>query len=117
MNQDRILSMIGMATKAGAVKNGETAVDSAIKAGKARLVVVAHDASARTKKGYKDSCAYYKVPLVFYKDKASLGHSIGKQFRASLAILDEGFAASLLKKCRELSDPEVEIIEGGSADA
>lgn len=117
MNQDRILSMIGLATKAGAVTSGEFSVDKAIKAGKARLVIIADDASDRTKKGFKDSCTYYRVPLVIYKDKETLGHSMGKQFRASLAILDTGFADSLLKKCRELTDSQVEIIEGGNDDA
>lgn len=117
MNQDRILSMIGLATKARAVVSGEFSVEKAVKAGKARLVMIADDASDRTKKNFKDSCAYYKIPLVIYKDKETLGHSMGKQFRASLAILDSGFADSLLKKCRELSDSQVEIIEGGNADA
>ena len=117
MNQDKILSMIGLATKAGCVVSGEFSVDKAIKAGKAELVIIADDASARTKKGFVDACAYYELPLVIYKDKESLGHSMGKQFRASLAILDKGFADSLLKKCRELSDSQVEIIEGGNADA
>ena len=117
MNQDRILSMIGLATKAGAVTSGEFSVDKAIKAGKARLVVIADDASDRTKKGFKDSCLYYKVPLIIYKDKETSGHSMGKQCRASLAILDSGFAGSLLKQCKGLSDSKVEIIEGGSVDA
>jgi ribosomal protein L7Ae-like RNA K-turn-binding protein len=117
LNQDRILSMIGLATRAGAVTSGEFSVDKAIKAGKARLVIIADDASDRTRKGFKDSCSFYGVPLVIYKDKETLGHSMGKQFRASLAILDTGFADSLLKKCRELSDSQVEIIEGGNADA
>ena len=108
--------MIGLATKAGAVTSGEFSVDKAIKAGKARLVIIADDASDRTKKGFKDSCSFYRVPLVIYKDKETLGHSMGK-FRASLAILDMGFADSLLKKCRELTDSQVEIIEGGNADA
>ena len=109
--------MIGLATRAGAVTSGEFSVDKAIKAGKARLVIIADDASDRTKKGFKDSCSFYGVPLAIYKHKETLGHSMGKQFRASLAILDTGFADSLLKKCRELSDSQVEIIEGGNADA
>ena len=117
MNQDRILSMIGLATKAGNVVSGEFSVEKAIKTGKAFLVIIADDASDRTKKSFKDSCSYYKVPIVIYKDKETLGHSMGKQFRASLAILDKGFADSLLKKCRDLSDSQVEIIEGDNADA
>ena len=56
--------MIGLATRAGAVTSGEFSVDKAIKAGKARLVIIADDASDRTKKGFKDSCSFYGVPLV-----------------------------------------------------
>lgn len=117
MNQDKILSMIGLATRAGRCVSGEFAVDKAIKQKSAKLVVIADDCSKRTKKDFTDSCSYYKVPLVIYKDKEALGHSMGKQFRASLAILDEGFADSLIQKFRGLTDSQVEIIEGGNADA
>ena len=34
-------------------------------------------------------CEFYQVPIYFYKDKDTLGHAMGKEFRASLAILDE----------------------------
>ena len=109
--------MIGLATKAGYVVSGEFSVEKVIKSQKASLVIIADDASDRTKKNFADSCAYYNLPLVVYKDKETLGHSMGKQFRASLAILDKGFADSLLKKFKELSSSQVEIIEGGSANA
>lgn len=42
-------------------------------------------------------CDYYHVPICFYKDKDTLGHAMGKEFRASLAILDEGFATECMK--------------------
>lgn len=109
--------MLGLAMKAGNVVSGELSVEKAIKKRKAKLVMIAEDASERTKKNFKDACLFYNVVLIIYKDKEALGHSIGKQFRASLAILDKGFADSLLKKCRELSDSQVEIVEGGSINA
>ena len=34
----------------------------------------------------------------FYADKDTLGHAMGKEFRASLAILDEGFAKGIQKQ-------------------
>lgn len=116
MNQDRILSMIGLATKAGRCVSGEFSVEKAVKSGNAFLVVIADDVSQRTRKNFSDSCAFYGVPLVIYKDKETLGHSMGKQFRASLAITDEGFAGALLTKFRELDDSMIEII-GGNANA
>ena len=43
-------------------------------------------------------CEFYKVPIYFYGDKDTLGHAMGKEFRASLAILDEGFAKGIQKQ-------------------
>jgi ribosomal protein L7Ae-like RNA K-turn-binding protein len=68
-----------------------------VKSKKAFLVVVASDASDNTKKMFSDMCTFYKVPIAFYSDKVSLGHAIGKEFRASLAVLDEGFGKQIQK--------------------
>ena len=35
-----------------------------------------------------------------HKDKDTLGHAMGKEFRASLAILDEGFAKEIMKQMK-----------------
>ena len=45
-------------------------------------------------------CEFYEVPIYFYKDKDTLGHAMGKEFRASLAILDEGFAKEIMKQMK-----------------
>ena len=39
----------------------------------------------------------YIMTKDFYKDKDTLGHAMGKEFRASLVILDEGFAKGIRK--------------------
>lgn len=54
------------------------------------MVIVADDSSDNTKKNFRNMCEYYKVPVYFFSNKEELGHAIGKEFRASLAILDEG---------------------------
>ena len=38
------------------------------------------------------------------EDKDTLGHAMGKEFRASLAILDEGFADGILKELKDRED-------------
>ena len=97
MNQNKILSLIGLATKAGRTVSGEFSTEKEVKSGRAALVIVADDASDNTKKKFKNMCDFYHVPNYFYKDKDTLGHAMGKQFRASLAILDEGFAKGIRK--------------------
>lgn len=95
--QDRVLSMLGLATKAGKIASGEFSVEKAVKSNKAYLVIVSADASDNTKKMFTNMCTFYKVPIYFYADKEALGNAIGKLTRASVAVLDEGFAKSLVK--------------------
>ena len=89
--------MIGLATKAGKVASGEFCTEKEVKSGRAYLVIVADDASDNTKKKFQNMCDFYQVPIYFYKDKDTLGHAMGKEFRASLVILDEGFAKGIRK--------------------
>lgn len=102
MRQDKALSLIGLSTKAGKTVSGEFMTEREAKARRAYLVIVAGDASENTKKNFRNMCEYHKVPICFYGDKESLGHAMGKQFRASLAVLDEGFAKGILKKIQEM---------------
>lgn len=95
MITNRILSLIGLATKAGKTVSGEFATEKETKSGGACVVIVAADASDNTKKKFQNMCEFYKVPIYFYGDKDTLGHAMGKEFRASLAITDAGFAKSL----------------------
>ena len=103
-NRDKVLSLIGLAMKAGRCTSGETMTENETKLGRARLVIVASDASDNTKKKFRDMCEFYKVPICFYGDKDTLGHAMGKEFRASLAILDEGFADGILKALKNRED-------------
>ena len=91
------MGLIGLATKAGKTAGGEFLTEREVKSGRAALVIVAEDASENTKKKFQNMCEYYKVPIRFYGDKDTLGHAMGKQFRASLAVLDEGLAKGIRK--------------------
>ena len=98
MNQNKVLSYVGLATKAGKVASGEFSTEKAVKEGKACLVIVATNASDNTKKMFTNMCAYYEVPIYFIGEKYELGHAMGKEFRASLAILDQGLANAISKQ-------------------
>ena len=89
--------MVSLATKAGKTASGEFSTESEVKAGTAFLVIVAGDASENTKKKFKNMCDFYEVPIYFYGDKDTLGHAMGKEFRASLAVTDAGFAKGIMK--------------------
>lgn len=108
MINDKVLSMLGLAAKAGKVLSGEFMTEQTVRAGNAYLVIVATDASDNTKKNFHDMCLYYKVPILDYGLKAELGHAIGKEIRASLSVIDEGFAKSIIKKSKTIGDAEVD---------
>lgn len=90
--------MLGLAAKAGKVASGEFMTENAVKSDRAALVIVAEDASENTKKKFTNMCEYYKVPVRIHGIKDELGHFIGKEFRASLAITDKGLAQAVMKK-------------------
>ena len=97
MLRNRLFSNLGLAQKAGKIASGEFATEKAVKSYMAAMVIVAGDASENTKKKFRNMCDYYHVPTYFYEDKDTLGHAMGKEFRASLAVLDAGFAKGIMR--------------------
>lgn len=104
MKQNKVESLLGLCARSRNLVSGEFAAEGAVKDGSACLVIIATDASANTKKLFKDKCSFYEVPCFEYGTKASLGHAIGKEIRASIAVLDEGFAKSIKKYLEGLNE-------------
>lgn len=98
MQKDKVLNLIGLAQKAGKVVSGEFMTEKAVKTGEAALVILAEDASENTQKKFRNMCEFYKVPLRIHAAKDYLGHAMGKELRASLAVVDNGFAQAIMKK-------------------
>lgn len=96
MNKNKALSMLGMATRAGKTVSGEFAVEKSVKQGTAVLVLIAEDASDNTKKKFTDMCTYRNIPYRLFADRESLGKSIGKEFRACVAVEDENLAKVII---------------------
>ena len=91
------LSLLSLCQRAGKMKTGEDTVEKAIQKKEAKLVIIPEDASDNTKKKFQNMCDFYKVPIYFFEDKDTLGHAMGKEFRASLAVTDAGFAKGIRK--------------------
>jgi len=97
MDERKFYSMIGLAKRAGKLSSGEFAVSKGIRAGDTRLVILAGDASENTKKKFTNMCETYKTELITVGNISLLGRALGKEKRAVLGILDEGFAKSIIK--------------------
>ena len=64
----------------------------------AALIIVANDASDNTKRCLRINVNIIKYLFYCWGLKEELGHAIGKEFRASIAVTDQGFADALLKQ-------------------
>ena len=106
MKPDKVLSMLGLAAKAGNIASGEFSTEKSVKEGRAYLVIVAGDASDNTKKRFRDMTTFYEVQMYEYAYKDTLGHAIGKELRSSLAVNNEGFATNIEKKLLEAQTTE-----------
>lgn len=102
-------SQLGLAMRAGKLVTGDEGVFKAIRGGEAKLVIMAKDASANTRKKFQDKCHFYGVPLLEIGSKHELGRSIGKEMRVTIGVLDGGFA-QMLQKSQE-NPAEVEHID------
>ena len=101
MEQNRAAAMIGLAMKAGKIAGGEFAAERAVKSGKAQLVILSEDASQNTAKKFTDMAEYRGIPHCRFLNKTELGRTVGKGERSCLAVTDEGFAQSILKKINQ----------------
>lgn len=100
---EHILSMLGLALKAGRVEVGEEPVGAAARAKKARVIFVAQDAapsSVRRAQSFARTGSTLCVTLPAGKD--TLGSSLGRTSVAMCAVTDIGFAESLVKKLAAL---------------
>ena len=95
---DKVLQLLSLSMRAGKISSGEFQTEESVKGGQAFLVVIASDASDNTKKKFMNMCEFYEVPLLIYSKKEDLGHFIGKEFRASLAVTDKGLADKILSE-------------------
>ncbi len=103
---EHILSMIGLAKKAGRVEIGEEPVGSAVRAKKARVILIAQNAAAssvRRAKAFANvgNCLYLIIPA----DKDDLGRCLGRTSCSMAAVTDIGFADAIVKKLAAI-DPE-----------
>ncbi len=104
MREEKILAALGLAQKAGKLASGDTAVQTAVKAGKAKLLLVAADAAKNSRKNMFNMAASFAVPVYGCLGRRSLGGAIGKAERTAVAVLDKGFAVMIEKEVKGIGE-------------
>lgn len=102
----QVLSMLGLAKKAGRVEIGEEPVAAAVRARKARVLLVAGDAGPSSQRrafsfAQTGGCLCLTLPA----EKDALGRALGRTSVAMCAVTDIGFAGAIVKKLAAM-EPE-----------
>ena len=100
MRNDRLLGMLGLASRARKLVAGTEIVTEKIKAGRSvKFVLIASDVSENTLKKIVNCCEYYMVEykkVEFTRDEIS--HAIGKScLTSAVAIIDQSFYDAVKK--------------------
>lgn len=95
---ERIMSLIGLANKAGKVVGGGSLVNEALRAKvKPGLVLVARDVSAAIGEKIVVLAEVHHVPCRTVLSKEDFGAILGKAPRSAIAVKPGGFVAQLLR--------------------
>ncbi len=89
--------MIGMSVRAGKAVFGSESCVALLRKGQLPLVILAADASERTKKLIRDKCRSFRGTYIVYGTVESLAGMTGKHQVAAVGIRDKGLAAAILK--------------------
>ena len=92
----KIYSMLGIARKGGNISIGFDAAETDIEKKKSFLIIIASDASDKTKKNIKFICDKYNCQYIEFGEKEMLGKSLGRKVVSVLSIVDKNIASYLL---------------------
>ena len=104
MINNKICGLLGLARKAGKLIFGTEACKQEIESNKVKLVIIATDASERTKMNFKNICREKELPIFEILNMEEMGKAIGQSNKAVIGIKDINFSKEIIK-----------IINGGEA--
>ena len=97
INYQKICGLIGLATKAGKIAAGSEACIEAIEKRSTKLILIAVDASERTKKLFQEKCKSFSIPIYEMLSIEELSKAIGKPNKAVIGIKEKGFSEAIGK--------------------
>ena len=89
--------MLGISAKAGKVVCGNDATLEDIERHKVKLVIVAENASEKTKKNMRYVCEKNKIPLLEFGNIDEISRTIGKNNKAIIGIKSKSLSEEIEK--------------------
>ena len=106
----RLAGMLGLAARGRMLSAGTELACDSVRSGNARILIVAHDASANTKKRAFNCAKYYETPCYEVAiDQNELGNAIGKKgATAVIAINDRNMTKGIEKLLNQMNEQRSE---------
>ena len=103
--REKTLNLLGMMRRANALQVGETNTGAAVRGGKAKLLLLASDASDNAQSRAKGFVYERNIPLITLPfTKMEISEHVGKSGCSMAAICDLGFADAFMKLLKELDE-------------
>lgn len=113
MENNKLMSLLGFAQKAGKLATGDETCELYLKRKKVKLILIASDAAENTLDKWRRAGRSNKIPTAVIADREVLSNAIGKVNRTVIAVLDSGFAKQLIKL---LGESGIEMGENPGGD-
>lgn len=97
MKNNKILGLIGLASRARKISYGADSVELQTQKGKVYLIILAQDSSERTKEKFQKISEKYNIPLIIIETIEILSKAIGKSNKAILGIEDINLSNEIQK--------------------
>lgn len=101
MKRNNLLQTLGLARRAGALVFGTGAVRTAVREGKARVVLLAANAAEGQARKVKPLLEHRGVPHRVWGTREELGGAIGAAQVSAIAITTKSFAEQVLRRLDE----------------
>jgi len=98
----KVLNLLGLATRARKTISGEELVVNSLRSMK--VVFLASDAGPNTTKKVTTKCNTQNIALIRLFDRTEISKAIGKDNRVVCGVKDKGFADAILKLLEEVTE-------------
>lgn len=98
INKDKILGLLGLSARAGKVIFGTDACIEYVNKNKVKLLLIAEDASDRTKLKFNEIAKDTQIPIYELGSIDEISKSIGKKNKAIIGITDINFSKEIIKR-------------------
>lgn len=89
--------MLSLCRRGGWIISGDVAVRKGFERKKVKLLILAEDASERTKNFFCELAVRHGIPVIVYGSKSELGSLLNKPPRAVAAVTNYNLAQGILK--------------------